>query len=247
MAHEQPPQMSRAHSQPVCQQLHAAIFEPAFPDQSQRARNRVGSSLPAGSSRTSLRPAAQTRPESRFRRGGRSRKVAAILLLRRWCRTNRTAIHAAPQHSDVELAIEARIARQSRPRTHLPIQHHAIALKFVNSFLIIVQAAMDSGRFRTHLEKKRQGPKTSSLSGSKSVNVQLCGNTSVTFAAVVGCYDFACPSLRGVSEVPYTVPGRIQSVPQWLLPALSSDGLAPGMDSLLRMRFTAQPQPVEVG
>jgi len=121
MAHEQPPQMARANSQSFRKGLDTAIFEAAFPDQTQRPRNRVGSSLPARSSRTTFRPAAQTRAESRFRRGRRRGKVAAILLLRRGRGTDRTTIHAAPQHSDVELAIEARIARQPRPGTHLQI------------------------------------------------------------------------------------------------------------------------------
>ncbi len=239
--------MARADPQAFGENFHSAILKATFADQPQRPRNRAWSSQPCRGSGRAFRAATQTGTKPSFRRRRGTRKVTDIFLLAGACWTNRTAINSSGEHANEELAIEARIARQPRSGTHLPIQHHAIALKFVNSFLIIVQAAMDSGRFRTHLEKKRQGPKTSSLSGSKSVNVQLCGNTSVTFAAVVGCYDFACPSLRGVSEVPYTVPGRIQSVPQWLLPALSSDGLAPGMDSLLRMRFTAQPQPVEVG
>src|SRR5579864_1828667 len=103
--------MTRANSQALSERLDTAIFEAAFPDQTQSARNCVGSSLPAGSSWTAFRPTAQTWAESRFRRRSRSRKVAAILFLRRGRGTDRTTVHAASQYSDVELAIEARIAR----------------------------------------------------------------------------------------------------------------------------------------
>ena len=139
------------------------------------------------------------------------------------------------------------IARESCPGTHLPIQHHAIARKFVSSVLIIVHAATNSGRFRTHRGNERRGPKTSSLSGSKSVNVQLYRDASVNFAAAVGCYDLARPSLRRVSEVPHPVPDRIQSVSQRFLPGSGRERIAAGMDSLLRVRFTAQFQPLEMG
>jgi hypothetical protein len=47
--------------------------------------------------------------------------------------------------------------------------------------------------------------------------------------------------------MPYPISRRIQPVPQRFVSALSSDGLAPGMDSLLRVRLTAQSQPLEVG
>jgi hypothetical protein len=45
----------------------------------------------------------------------------------------------------------------------------------------------------------------------------------------------------------YAISAWIQSVPQWLLPASSRDGLPAGMDSLLRVRFPTQPEPMEVG
>lgn len=112
---------------------------------------------------------------------------------------------------------------------------------------MIVQPATDSGRFRTAMERGRRGPKTSTSVGLKSVNVQLLGDTSINFAAAVGRHAFSSPSLRGVSEMPYALSGRIQSVPQRFLPGSGGDGFAAGMDPLLRLRLTAQIQPLEMG
>jgi hypothetical protein len=56
----------------------------------------------------------------------------------------------------------------------------------------------------------------------------------------VGCHDLACPSLRGVSEMPHTVFDRIQSVSQRFIPGSGRERFVAGMDSLLRLRHTAQ-------
>jgi hypothetical protein len=56
----------------------------------------------------------------------------------------------------------------------------------------------------------------------------------------VGCHDLACPSLRGVSEMPHTISCRLQSVSQRLVPGSGGERFAAGMDPLLRMRFAAQ-------
>jgi hypothetical protein len=47
--------------------------------------------------------------------------------------------------------------------------------------------------------------------------------------------------------MPHTVFDRIQSVSQRFLPGSGRERFDAGMDSLLRVRLSAQPQPVELG
>jgi hypothetical protein len=129
----------------------------------------------------------------------------------------------------------------------LQIQCHANRSPVVNRILMIFQPETASGRFRTAMERSRRSPKTSSSGGSESGNVQRCGDTSINVAPPVGCHDLACPSLRRVSKMRYAISGRIQSVSQRFLPDSGRERFAAGMDSLLRVRFSAQPQPVELG
>ena len=124
MPQKQPPQMPRSDAQPFRQHLHAAVFQTALADETQRPRDCVRCAQPRRRSRRALRPAAQARTKSRFRRRSRRRKVTAVLLLGRRRRTDRAAIHAAVRHADVKLAVEARIARQPRPLTYSPVQCH---------------------------------------------------------------------------------------------------------------------------
>lgn len=46
--------------------------------------------------------------------------------------------------------------------------------------------------------------------------------------------------------MPYAISGRIQSVSQRFIPGSGRDGFAAGVDSVLRMRFTAAFQPLEM-
>jgi hypothetical protein len=97
-----------------------------------------------------------------FRRGSRRRKITDILFLRRWRRADWTAINPAAPHSNEELAVETRIARQSCSRTHPPIKIHSFSEPMVNhdryfatAPTIIVDPAVRVGRFRTGLSSRR--------------------------------------------------------------------------------------------
>src|SRR5215469_8007565 len=118
--------MPRANPQSLCERFHAAVFESALCDQSKGSRYRGGCAKPRRRPRAAFGTATEARAETRFSRGRRRRKVAAVLLLRRGGRTDRSTIHAASEHTNVELAVEARIARQPRPRTYPPVQIHTI-------------------------------------------------------------------------------------------------------------------------
>src|SRR5206468_3758327 len=82
---------------------------------------------PGGRPGRRLWPAAQARPKSRRFGGGRGRKVAHVLVVRRAGRANRPAIDAGAGDGDEETAVEPRIARSARAVAHTLIQLHAQA------------------------------------------------------------------------------------------------------------------------
>jgi hypothetical protein len=116
--------MARADPQAFGENFHSAILQATFADQPQRPRNRAWSSQPCRGSGRAFRAAPQTGTKPSFRRRRGTRKVTDIFLLAGACWTNRTAINSSGEHANEELAIEARIARQPRSGTHLPIQIH---------------------------------------------------------------------------------------------------------------------------
>ena len=124
ISQEQTPQVTRADSQPLGQKFHPTLFQARFADQPQSAGNRIGSSGGSRGSRRTFRPATQTRAETGF--GGRrgSKVVANIFFLRGARRADRAAVNSSAENRDIKPAVEARIARESGPRTHLPIQIH---------------------------------------------------------------------------------------------------------------------------
>jgi len=80
-----------------------------------------------------------------------------------------------------------------------------------------------------------------------SVSVQLPKMNSVIVSTIVGCYGLACPSLRGMSEVPHSISDRIQSVSKWFVLDASRARLFHGMDALLLLRIAAEIEPLELG
>ena len=116
--------MTRANSQAFGERFYTALLQSALTNQAQSPRNGIWSSHPSRSSGRAFRPTAQTGTEPRLRRGGSGWKVTNILLFRWRCGTNRPAIDAAGEHSNKELAIEARVTRQPGSRTNFPIQFH---------------------------------------------------------------------------------------------------------------------------
>jgi len=130
---KQPSKMTRPYSQSLREAFHSALFQGAFPDQAKSSRNRARSSEPGWSPRRTFRAATQTRAEPGFSRGGRSWKVADILFFHCWHRANWTAIDPCAAHTYEELAVEARIARQPRSWTYLPVQCHYFATLEINS------------------------------------------------------------------------------------------------------------------
>jgi len=116
--------MPRAHAQSRGEQFDSAIFESALANQPQSPRDCVRCSHPRRGSRRGLGTAAQTGPKSRFRRGRSRCIVADIFFFGGRSRANRTAIDTAAPHADEEFAVKARIARQPRSRTNLPVESH---------------------------------------------------------------------------------------------------------------------------
>ncbi len=116
--------MTRANSQAFGERFYTALLQSALTNQAQSPRNGIWSSHPSRSSGRAFRPTTQTGTEPRLRRGGSGWKVTDILLFRWRCGTNRPAIDAAGEHSNKELAIEARVTRQPGSRTNFPIQFH---------------------------------------------------------------------------------------------------------------------------
>jgi len=88
----------------------SAVVEAAFADQAQRARDGVRSSQPCWRSRRAFRSAAQAGTKPGLRRGRSSGKVAYVLLLAGWRRTDGAAINPAVQRANEELAVEARVS-----------------------------------------------------------------------------------------------------------------------------------------
>ena len=123
---EQPTQMARANSQALGENFDSAVFQATFADQAQGARNRVGASQPGRGSGRTFRPATQTRTEPGFSRGRSRGKVAHVFFFAGRRRADGAAIDSAAESADEELAVEARIARETRSRTHPPIQIHIL-------------------------------------------------------------------------------------------------------------------------
>jgi hypothetical protein len=121
---KQATKVTRANSQAFGERFYTALLQSALTNQAQSPRNRIWSSHPSRSSGRAFRPTTQTGTEPRLRRGGSGWKVTNILLFRWRCGTNRPAINAAGEHSNKELAIEARVTRQPGSRTNFPIQFH---------------------------------------------------------------------------------------------------------------------------
>src|SRR5712692_6637331 len=137
--------MARANSQALCKSFHTAVLQTALADQPQCPRNCILSTRPSRCSRRAFRPATQTRPKACFRRRGGAWKVTDIALLARTGTTDRTAVDSRGEHGDEELAVEPRIARESRSRTYPPIQFHIFRP------LIVVDLAGQTGYFRTSI------------------------------------------------------------------------------------------------
>ena len=59
-------------------------------------------------------------------------------------------------------------------------------------------------------------------------------------------YDCPCSPLRGMFEVPYPIPDRIQSVPKRLVSAACGARLIYRMDALLLLRIACELEPLEL-
>src|SRR5215470_3368578 len=162
--------MARPNPQTLGEQFDASVFQPAFANQPQCSGNSIRSPLPRGSSRTTLRPATKAWPKSRFRGGCCCRKIPAVLLFCRRRGADRPAVHSAANHADVELSVESRVPRQPRSRTDLPIEHKGSAAS--SGFLIIVDLAAISGRFRTTLKRSLSPPATSENVHMRAIHVR---------------------------------------------------------------------------
>jgi hypothetical protein len=121
---KQATKVARANAEVFCQSFHSSVTEATLADEAQSARNRIWRPQPGGSSGRTFWPATQTGTKARLRRRSGSGIVSNILFFRRRRWTNRAAIDAAREHSNKELAIEARVARYPSSRTYLPIQLH---------------------------------------------------------------------------------------------------------------------------
>ena len=126
--------MARPHSQAGSQDFDSAIFQSTLANQSESAGNCIGSTEPGWRSGRTLRAATQARTEAGYRRGGRSREVTNIFFFGRRRGADRSAVNATGLHSDEELAIETRIARQACTRTGLPVQPHILIFMIAPSF-----------------------------------------------------------------------------------------------------------------
>ena len=124
MLEKQTAKMTRANSKAFRERFDSALIQAALTNQPQRPRNGIGSPQPGRSPGRTFGPAAQTRPEAGLCRRGGSWKVTNVLLLRRRCGTNGAAIDSAGEHSNEELAVEARVTRLPGSRTNFPIQFH---------------------------------------------------------------------------------------------------------------------------
>ena len=78
-----------------------------------------------------------------------------------------------------------------------------------------------------------------------SGNVQGWGANFANVRRGGFCDVLAGASLRGVSEVPNPVPGRVQSVSEWLVPGTDGAGLVRRVDVVLFVWVAAYLKPVE--
>ncbi len=113
--------------------------------------------------------------------------------------------------------------------------------------MIIVQFTLHSGRFRTaiqegakvrkHPEREDRGPFLSDVHLRNWLTSEQCWV----------CNDLACPSLRGMSEMFYALPCRLQSVSERILSRPGREGSIAGMDVVLFLRHAGLSQPLAVG
>src|SRR5215470_3626273 len=116
--------MPRANAQTLRQTFDSAVFETAFFNQSQSARNCARRALPGRTPRRAFRAAAQARPETCFSRRSRRREVANVLVRHGWHRATRTAVNLRAQNADEEPSIEPRITRQACAPKSFPVNVH---------------------------------------------------------------------------------------------------------------------------
>ena len=116
--------MPGANAQSLRQRLHATILQTTLPNKTQSSGHSHRSAQPGGCSGRAFWPATQARAKTRV--GGRScgGKVADIAFLTGPRATNRATVDSSGEHGNEKLAVEARIARESRARTYPPIQIH---------------------------------------------------------------------------------------------------------------------------
>lgn len=124
MLHEQATKVTGSDTQAAGKGVHTVIFEPAFTDQPQGARNRRRRAHPRGRARRVLRAAPEAWTKARFRGGGSAFKVAHVLFLGGGRRTNRTTINSCGQNSDEDASIKTRIAGPTSLGTRSVIQRH---------------------------------------------------------------------------------------------------------------------------
>jgi len=60
-------------------------------------------------------------------------------------------------------------------------------------------------------------------------------------------YGLAHPSLHRMSELLYTIPCGIQSVPEWIVPGAARYRIVDPVDSVLHVPVAAQSEPLELG
>ena len=112
MLNEEPPQLALPNAETFRQSFYvrALGIQRSVVDQSQRPGNRVRSSAPGGKMGSSLRPASQARPKSRFLCCRRGSKKPAVHEMRRTCGTDRPAINSRRCHADKDQSVEPGIA-----------------------------------------------------------------------------------------------------------------------------------------
>jgi len=118
---------------------------------------------------------------------------------------------------------------------------------FPANTVMIDHRVRNSGRFRTTMKNRGRGPKTSAANGSGAVFVRSSRPGLSTFSAAVACYVQSHPSLRGMSEVLYALPCRLQSVQEWLVPDSVRERDVSGMDLVLFLWNAGKFQPLEIG
>src|SRR3954471_23984054 len=120
---EEPGQMSRADPETIGQSLDTAVIKCTVRDEPERTFDSGACSLPCRRERSSLRPAPQTRSETR-KLGRRCRRIEHYVgRLGRAHRTDRAAVDTCRANARKEQAVEATIPPNACPFAFFDIEH----------------------------------------------------------------------------------------------------------------------------